>query len=340
MNLKDIAIFLSENNLPAYRIKQIRQAVYKENILSYEDIKTIPKEIRKKLESELSVLSLSVVEEFTSRDKKSAKVVFLTSDNMQISSVLISPKMDFWTACISSQVGCPLKCGFCATGASEYKRNLTREEICDQVLYWQSYLKNVQAKLTNVVYMGMGELFLNWDNVKTSIEDLLDKDLFALSARSISVSTVGIPDKIKIFSKTFPQVNLAVSLHSANNDIRDKIIPVNKKFNLDLLSRAIDDYIETTNRKVFIEYIMLAGVNDTFDDALELVAFIKKLKKPFLAHVNLIPYNETDNKYKASSAKTIKAFRDKLAENQTNATIRKSLGGNIEAACGQLKTCK
>ncbi len=340
MKLKDIAIFLKDNKLPAFRIKQIRQAVYKEHVLSFADIKNIPKDLRQKLEAEIELLSLSPVDEFTSKDNKSAKVVFLTNDNNKISSVLISPKPDVWTACLSSQIGCPLKCGFCATGYSGYQRNLSKEEICDQVLYWQSYLKNLGAKLTNIVYMGMGEPFLNWDNVKKSIEDLIDEDLFGMASRSISVSSVGIPDKIKIFSRTFPQVNLALSLHSANNAVRDKIVPVNRKHNVEQLHKVIDNYITDTNRKVFIEYLMLRGVNDTQDDAEELVAFIKKLKKPFLAHVNLIPYNETESKFKASRIKTIKAFRDTLVHHRTNATIRKSLGGNIEAACGQLKTSK
>lgn len=340
MNLKKIANILKENKIPSFRINQIKQAVYKEHILSFDDIKNLPKELRKILEAEMCVLSLTAEDEFTSKDKKSAKVVFLTEDDHRTSSVLISPKPDLWTACISSQIGCPLKCGFCATGASQYKRNLTKEEICDQVLYWQSYLKKVNAKLTNVVFMGMGEPFLNWDNVKKAIHNLIDADLFGMAARSISVSTVGIPDKIKEFSKEFPQVNLALSLHSANNEARSKIIPLNKKHNLSALFKSIDNYIIETNRKVFIEYLMLGGVNDTLDDAEELVNFIKNLKKPFLAHINLIPYNETGLGYKASNMKVVKAFRDKLADSRVNATIRKSLGGNIEAACGQLSTTK
>jgi adenine C2-methylase RlmN of 23S rRNA A2503 and tRNA A37 len=194
----------------------------------------------------------------------------------------------------------------------------------------------IGGHINNIVYMGMGEPFLNWEEVKKSLCDLVDKNLFAFGSRSISVSTTGIPDGIKSLSEEFPQINLAISLHFASDVKRNQHMPINRKYNLEELKKVLKDYFSKTNRQVFVEYVMLAGINDSEEDAYVLSTYLKSIGNRQLLHVNLIAYNETGKEFKASSGNKTHLFKNYLEKGGMSVTIRKSLGQEVEGACGQL----
>lgn len=338
MNLSNIKNFLIDNKQPAFRLKQIINAVYKENCIDFNDINVLPIELRNELSNNFKILSLTKKTILKSSDNKSIKALLTTEDNKNIETVLIANKNKTWTACISSQIGCKLGCKFCATGNNGYTRDLKHNEITEQILFWKNYLnKNKKlGNLTNIVYMGMGEPFLNWENVSISLKKLTDPELFGFGSRSISVSTSGIPEGIISLADNFEQVNLAISLHSADSDTRSKLMPINNKYDLEDLKKALEYYLNTTNRKVFLEYIMLDGITDKPEDTKKLISFIEYFNKNQLLHVNLINYNSTGSKFNPSSKQTIDGFLKYLGKNKISATIRKSPGNEINGACGQL----
>ena len=343
MNIEKLEQFLSKNNLPKFRLGQIQQAIFTDGVSSFTEITTLSKDLREKMEKELPILSFKVEKVLAANDGQSIKALLKLNDEESIETVLISPKPGTWSACISCQVGCAMGCRFCATGKMGFKRNLTAEEITDQILFWKQYLKLNNSKfeirnskLTNVVYMGMGEPFLNWEEVSKSIKNLTDEKLFGFGSRSLSVSTSGIVEGIEKIANEFPQVNLAISLHFASDEKRDHYMPVNKKDNLEALKNALKKYFSTTNRKVFLEYIMLDGINDTALDARLLSDFIFAIGKTHLLHINLIRYNVTSDELRPSSRTRTQIFKAELEKHGLNATIRKSLGEEIKAACGQL----
>lgn len=334
MNLNKLEEILKDNNQPRFRLEQIRKAIFEDGASSYLEISTISKELREILNEKIKVLSFEIGKVLVSDDKKSIKALVKLSDRNHIETVLLSPRENTWTACISSQAGCPLGCAFCATGKEGFKRNLTAEEITDQILFWKSYLKN--STISNVVYMGMGEPFLNWEEVKKSLEDLIDPKLFSFGSRSISISTVGIRGGIEKFLDEFPQVNLAISLHFADNGMRSKFMPASKAYSLEDIRKDLQNYFRKSKRKVFIEYIMFEGLNDSIYDAEKLVEYLKSIGNSYLLHVNLISYNKTSGEFISSSKNKIEIFKNHLLQNKINATIRKSLGSEISGACGQL----
>ena len=355
MDFSKLEKILEDNNQPKFRLEQIKKAVYRDGVSAFSEISVLPKDLRDILEKEMQILSVSLEEILESKDRKSIKALLkcrdeaclVSTDDNFIETVLLSSGKGVWTVCVSCQVGCPMNCAFCATGQEGFKRNLTAEEITDQILFWKQYLKNcyklptTNHKLTNVVYMGMGEPFLNWDNVKKSLEDLTDPGLFGFSSRSISVSTAGIAEGIEELYKNFPQINLAISLHFPDDERREKHMPVNKKYNLEKLREALRKYFTKGKRKIFIEYIMFENLNDSLPDARKLSEYLKSIGHAYLLHVNLIPFNakyEVNNKnsFKSSSREKILAFKKCLEENNINVTIRKSLGQDIQGACGQL----
>lgn len=338
MDHRSIEEIIIKLGMPRYRTGQILEAVYQRAVSSYMEISTLPIEIRQQLDKEAGILSFEPVSVLCSGDRRSAKALLRLKDGHMIETVLIAPKPGDWSACISSQVGCPLGCGFCATGFGGFKRNLTAEEITDQVLWWKQWLKKQRNKgqLTDIVYMGMGEPFLNWQNVSASLRTLTDKNLFGFGSRSISVSTAGIPDGIDRLAKEFPQVNLAISLHFATDEKRSRYMPVNKKFPLSVIAHSLQNYCDATNRKVFLEYILLHQVNDSDADAEYLIRLIKTVGHPKLLHVNLIRYNQTSLDCIPSSRQSTIRFRDYLQKKGVHVTIRKSLGQDIQGACGQL----
>jgi 23S rRNA (adenine(2503)-C(2))-methyltransferase len=360
MNIEKLEAFLQEHKQPKFRLEQIRKALFQEGVSSFAEISTLSKDLRELLEKELPILSFAVEKVLTSKDGKSIKALLKLQDGNRIEAVLISPIEGIWSACISSQVGCPLACGFCSTGKMGLIRNLMAEEITDQILFWRQYLKKnfkleilnlklnpkiekVESKkydVSTIVYMGMGEPFLNWEEVRQSLTDLIDEKKFGFSSRSISVSTSGIPEGIAQLATEFPQVNLAVSLHFGSDIKRNQIMPINRKNNLEALRQALKKYFEKTKRKVFLEYVMLAGVNDSMADADDLIEFVKSISKLQLLHVNLIRYNATDSEFGSSSKERTVKFKEYLVNHNLSVTIRKSLGEEIQGACGQLATEK
>jgi len=344
MNYVNLEKILKGQGEPKFRLKQIKKAIFQDGVFSFSEISTISKELRESLGKETKILSFSWEKVLKARDGQSIKALLKLEDGNLIETVLISPKPGFWSACISSQVGCAMGCRFCATGKMGFIRNLTAEEITDQILFWKQYLKKsstpiVQSlKLTNVVYMGMGEPFLNWEEVRQSLKDLTNPELFGFGSRSISVSTSGIGEGIENFGKECPQINLAISLHFAGDKRRSEFMPVNNKYNLEKLKKALQKYFENSNRKVFIEYIMLENINDSQADALNLANYLKSVGKTHLLHVNLIRYNTTSKNLKPSSGNATQKFKNYLFQNNISATIRKSLGEEVQGACGQLAT--
>lgn len=342
MDIEKLEKLLKTRGDPAFRLNQIKKAIFQDGIFSFSEISTLSKELREFLEKEIRVLSFNQEKILKAHNGQSIKTLLKLQDGNLIETVLISPKPGLWSACISCQVGCAMGCRFCATGEMGFIRNLTAEEITDQVLFWIQYLKKnykpktTNQKLTNIVYMGMGEPFQNWEEVKQSLKDLTNSDLFGFGSRNISVSTSGIGEGIENFAREFPQVNLAISLHFASDENRGKFMPVNKKYNLENLKKSLQKYFENSSRKVFIEYIMLEGINDSREDALDLANYLKSIGKTQLLHVNLIRYNPTSENLSPSSGNTTQKFKNYLLKNNINATIRKSLGSEIQGACGQL----
>ncbi len=316
---------------PSYRQQQINQAVFIDLVVTWEEATTLPQKLRKVLMDNCPLEIKADI--FQSRDNKTSKALITLEDGNKIETVLMRHEGERHTVCVSSQVGCPLACTFCATGKLGLKRNLTSDEIVEQVLLWNRVLKQLgeEDRVTNVVYMGMGEPFLNYTNVLKSVRLLNDKQGFNIAARKISISTSGIAPKIKKFAEEKMQINLALSLHAPNDELRSQLMPINTHFPLSEVMQAIDYYIKKTNRKVMCEYLMIAGVNDSLEQARQLV----KLLKNKLVMVNLIAYNPT-NAYRPVKSKSIKIFKDYLAEAGLEVSQRFTFGQDIKAACGQL----
>ncbi|MDD5489462.1 MAG: 23S rRNA (adenine(2503)-C(2))-methyltransferase RlmN [Candidatus Moranbacteria bacterium] len=314
---------------PSFRLKQIKKAVFHDLIENWNEATTLPKNLREKLEKEMP-LEISA-EVFPSKDGRTVKAGIRLEDGLLIEAVLMKHTEKRNTVCVSSQVGCPLGCQFCETGKMGFKRNLMAMEIVEQVLFFARSLKKTGEKVTNIVFMGMGEPFLNWENVKKAIEILNDDNCFGIGARKISISTAGIIEGIEALAEEFPQINLAISLHAPDDKLRGELMPVNKKYPLVKVLRAVDEYIKKTNRKVMFEYVMMKDVNDSEEQAKKLS---KLLKKP-LYMVNLIAYNPT-GRFKASPSERIKKFKSILEKAGIFATQRYRFGTDIEAACGQL----
>jgi adenine C2-methylase RlmN of 23S rRNA A2503 and tRNA A37 len=314
------------------------QGVFRDHVSGYDEISTLPIALRTNLENAVPLLPFRVMQINISRSGDAIKAILILNDNAIIETIIISAKPGHWSACISSQVGCAMACAFCATGKQGFKRNLTADEIASQVLFWKQYLQkeNISGSFANVVYMGMGESFANWDNVKRSIDALTDSNTFAFPKRGIAVSTSGIATGIKKFADSCPQINLAISLHFATNEKRSQYMPVNQGFDLDVLRNALQYYLAKNTRKVFIEYIMLDKINDTKSDAQALIRYLHSLQYPQLLHVNLIRYNDIGCNFSPSEPETVKKFKIAIEKAHIPCTIRKSVGEDVHGACGQL----
>jgi len=341
MNLNKLQSILKAE--PKYRYAQINKALYQDFVSDWDEISSLPKALREKLKAECSLEIEAQV--FKGRGGKGAlKALITLDDDRRIETVLIRQKGRRNTVCVSSQVGCPLNCAFCATGRFGFERNLTAEEIIEQVIFWARYLTQEEKKkstprtavepdkIDNIVFMGMGEPFLNYTEFIKAVKFLNNPETMNIGARRLSVSTAGEVEGIKRLTGEKLQVNLAISLHASNDNLRRDLMPIAKKYALRELFRAVDTYIEKTGRRVMFEYLMIKNINDTDKDAAELG---RLLKKP-LYMVNLIPYNPT-GQFKASSAERIEKFKDILALAGITATVRQSFGGDILAACGQLR---
>jgi 23S rRNA (adenine2503-C2)-methyltransferase len=320
-------------DLPRYRLAQIYRAATKELVPSFDAISVLPVKLREQLAARMKLSTLTLVREATSHDKQTTKLLYALGDGKEVEAVLMRHRGGRTTACISSQAGCALRCDFCATGQGGFFRNLSALEIFDQAIDVARRARAEGRVLTNIVFMGMGEPFLNYDRVMDSVAMLNDAVGFNLGARHMTISTAGVVTGIERFTKQGIQVNLAISLHAADDALRTKLMPINKKWPISDLMAATRSYVAHTRRKVFYEYIMLAGVNDSPDDARQLADL---LGGP-LHHVNLIPYNATDAPYGRSTLVAMRRFQEILRERGVPSTLRHTMGDDIAAACGQLR---
>lgn len=326
MNILRINEILSDQ--PNYRWKQVEKAIYGDFISDWSEAIALPEGLRRQL-AEVCPLDIKAEDSVSGGDSRKALIVL--EDEMKIEAVLMMHKGDRNTVCVSSQVGCPMGCTFCATGRLGFKRNLTADEIVEQVLYFARQLKKENKKVTNVVFMGMGEPMINYDNVMTAIRTMNSPSGFNLGARRMSVSTSGVPDGIRKFAREGLEVNLALSLHAPNNDLRCQIMPVSRRHSLESVMEALKEYVDLTHRKIMFEYIMIKDVTDGPEQAYELV----KLLRGWLGYVNLINYNETDV-YKSSTRERIDAFKKILEDGHITVVQRYTFGEDIDGACGQL----
>jgi len=325
MDWKKISSLLLDQ--PSFRLRQIKKAVYLDLVESWDKVTTLPKDLRDKLNSEYPLaISGKVIE-----NGDSVKAVNELVDGCKIESVLMRHRDARNTVCVSCAVGCPLHCTFCATGKAGFRRNLSSAEIISQVLFWGRYLKKLGERVDNVVFMGMGEPFLNYDKVLKAIRDLNDKEGMNIGMRHFSISTVGIVERIKDFTREGLEVNLAISLHAADDELRLRLMPIDLKYPLKKIIAAVDDYVKKTRRRVMFEYVMIDGVNDSSEDAEKLAALVRRP----LCFVNLISYNPTGD-FESSPRERIKKFREILEKNKITVTERYRFGRGIAAACGQL----
>jgi len=328
---EEIIEFLEKNKVPKFRQKQLEQAIFKNFVSDFEDITNFSKDLREKLKDNFSFSSLILVD--TQKSKDSVKFVLKTRDGNYIESVLMLHNDGRRTVCVSSQVFCALGCKFCATGANKFRRNLDVEEIVEQVLFVSRYLKQKEERVTNVVFMGMGEPFLNFESVIESIEILNDENKFNIGGRHITISTSGIVPKIKEFADLQLQVRLAISLHAANDELRTNLMPINDKYNLKELFEVLDYYVQKTNKRVTYEYVLIKGINDNTKQAQQLVELLRNR----LGFVNLLVYNEHEFvDFKKPDVGSVSNFKNYLQENGVEVAVRKSLGDDISGACGQL----
>jgi len=326
---------LAKLKQPAYRFQQIADAIFKQKIGEYDKMTILPKGIRNELIKNLGehVLNLTPVIQKTSRQVN--KVLFSIEGGERIEAVQLSYERGWKSYCISSQCGCGFGCRFCATGTIGLKRNLTADEITDQLLYFHL---NGHA-LDSVSFMGMGEALAN-PNIFDSLMNLTDPRTFGLGHRRITVSTIGIVPGINRLTKEFPQVNLTFSLHSPFDEQRSELMPINNRFPLHDVMNKLDQHIRVTGRKVYIAYILLRGENDSIEHAEAIAVLIKNRGSwEHLYHVNLIPYNSTDvtpESFHQSDKDRVQKFVSILKSKGIKVTVRTQFGTDIDAACGQL----
>ena len=336
MNIYDLTLneleeyFLSIGE-KKYRAKQVFKWLYEKRITSFSMMTDLNKEIISRLEKDFTFdIPLIVKEE---HDEDVSKYLFKLNDNEHIESVLMKHNYGL-SLCISSQVGCNMGCTFCESGKRKKVRNLKASEMLLQIILVSEKIK---MRISHIVIMGIGEPFDNFSNLLVFIENCTNHLGLNIGSRHITVSTCGIVPKIYEFADLKYQVNLAISLHAAYDELRDKLMPINKVYPLDEVIKAVKYYISKTNRRVTFEYIMLRGVNDSSDDALKLASLVKGLN----AYINLIPYNEgSSDLYKRTKKEQIMKFYDIIKKEGVNVTIRREFGSKISAACGQLRSKK
>jgi 23S rRNA (adenine2503-C2)-methyltransferase len=332
LKLEELINFLKNQNIPSYRAKQIHEWLWKKRAVNFNEMTSLSLSLRDLLEQNFSLNAVKIHKAERSNDG-TIKYSLKLHDSKLVEGVLIPSKKRL-TACISSQVGCSLSCTFCATGTLKLERNLNYAEIYDQIFILnEEALLNFGKPLSNIVYMGMGEPLLNYENLLKSIELVSSKNGLSMSPKRITVSTAGIAKMIKKLADDEVRFNLAISLHSSDDKKREEIMPINKSINLEELKESIKYFFEKTGTRITYEYILFKDINDSLDDAHELVKFCKSTP----CKVNLIEYNSVDNIpfQKASNNKTEK-FINFLNEKNVIVNLRRSKGKDINAACGQL----
>ena len=350
LNIEEVNKLVTSLGEPAYRARQLLAWVYQRMAVSLDEMTDLPQSFRSKLAAQVTLHTLTPAHEVKAKDG-TVKVLFRLHDGKTVETALMkfvaqaSAPVDKiksyrYTVCVSTQVGCPIGCPFCATGQQGFERNLTPGEIIDQVLYFARYLRDPSngregERIDNIVFMGMGEPLSNYDALWQAIEMLNSPDGFGLSARSMTISTAGLIPGIKRLSGEKLQVGLAISLHAAENQLRDKLVPVNKKYPLEELIPACQEYFNRTGRRVSFEYALFNGVNDSLSQAQSLADLIQGMN----CHVNLISANSTANQTLQPTPRSqVLAFQQALKDRGINCTLRQSRGQDIDAGCGQLRS--
>lgn len=328
-----LARWMAEWDQPEYRARQIWNWLYVNPVASFQEMTSLPKSLRQRLESTATLDILTPVSEMHSSDGQTTKVLFELPDGQLVETV----RMDYenrHTLCVSTQVGCAMGCVFCATGQMGFFRHLTAGEIVAQVLFFARRLAAEDKRVTNIVLMGMGEPLHNYDNTLAAIDRITAEDGLNLGARKITISTVGLVPAIRRYADEQRQSPIAVSLHAATDEERDSLIPVNRRWPIDELIEAIRYYIDQTGRRVTVEWALIAGENDTVEQARKLGQLLEGL----LVHVNLIPLNPTEGYGgRPSSRQAVDAFRRELQRHGVSSTVRVRRGIDIQAGCGQLR---
>ena len=322
-------LYISEFNQKKYRAVQTFKWLYQENEYDFFKMSDLPLNIREEMAKSFNIFTMKEEKVNLSNDG-TTKFLFRSDDGTAVETVLM--KYNFGNSvCVSTQVGCRMKCDFCASSKLSFERNLTPGEIVQQILLVS---KHIGEKVSNIVFMGIGEPFDNYDNVMKAIRILNEPHGLGIGARHITVSTSGLVPQILKFADEGIQANLSISLHATTDELRDKLMPVNKAYNIKLLLEACKKYIEKTNRRITFEYIVIYGVNDSIRDACRLADLVGNM----LCHVNLIPLNPIEGgAYSRPSQNIMMGFRDALNNRGITATIRRELGSDVNAACGQLR---
>ncbi|MBR5341072.1 MAG: 23S rRNA (adenine(2503)-C(2))-methyltransferase RlmN [Erysipelotrichaceae bacterium] len=332
LSLKDLENYLLENDFKPFHAKQIFRWLYDKRISDFDQMSDISKKMIEKMKEDLSIETLEIKDKQVSKDG-TKKFLFKMSDGALVESVLMIFEYGY-SACLSSQVGCNMGCSFCASGLLKKQRDLSAGEIVCQALMIQRELDLDGKRLGNIVVMGTGEPFDNYDNVMKALSIINDPFGLEIGSRHISISTCGVVPGIERFAKENLQYNLAISLHAPNNELRDKLMPINKAYPLEVLFEALKDYASINNRRLTFEYLLLKGINDSPKEADE----IRKLLKGMNAYINLIPYNKVSEKdFETSDDENALRFYDLLKKNNVAVTLRQKKGDDIDAACGQLR---
>ena len=322
---------LEKYKQPGYRAMQLMEWIYEKKVLAYNEMSNLPKDFKQLLTDKLEIVGLKQLDKFRSKKDNTIKYAFNTNDNKIIESVFI-PTQKRATICISTQVGCAYGCIFCASGMNGFVRNLRVDEIVSQVLLVKN--DNPERQITNIVIMGIGEPLANYDNTIKSLKIFNDQDCFGIGARKITLSTCGLCPQIIALAKEGIQIELSISLHAAEDKLRSKLMPINRKYPLKELIKTAKQYTEIANRIITFEYIIIGSVNDSKEDAKNL----SKLLKDFQAKVNLIPFNPVQSVDCLPVTKeAFEVFCKVLEQNRINYTIRRSRGSDIKGACGQLR---
>ena len=333
LSLEEILVHFKELNEKPFRAKQVFEWLWKKNAHAFDEMTSLGKELREKLNSHFFIDHISLQDQQISKDKTIKCAFSVDDDSIIIEGVLI-PTSSRMTACISSQVGCSLSCTFCATGRLKLLRNLSAGEIFDQVVYLKNQAENrYQTPLTNIVYMGMGEPLLNYKNVLKSVEYICSENGLGMSPKRITISTAGIAKMIRKLGDDQVKFNLALSLHAANDTKRNTIMEINESNNLNELSEALQYFHEKTGSRVTFEYIIFKDFNDSIEDARELAHFAKCVP----CKINIIEYNPIENgEFQQADPKKVDDFAQFLESKNLIVNVRRSRGKDIDAACGQL----